>query len=108
MEENNYSVVDVSSDDNKNILAVGDHFQVYFYKFKNEKLANKSIKKSIKELNSEDNKIVKEEKDNYLKYEISNNNIYTIYYMVDNTYIYISTTSNYKKDAVDLIKLLGY
>lgn len=108
MESKNYSVVDLSDGQNKQLLAVGDHYQVYFYEFKDEVSAQKNLDKEVKSLKSEYNNIDHYRKDNYEKYEIVNDNIYTIYSRVHNTYLFISTTKNYRTDVNRLLNYLGY
>ncbi len=106
MEDNNYTAVDLSDKDNKMVLAVGDHYQIYFYEFDNNKDALKDLKKNIKDYSNVKNN--KDKDKNIDTYIIENENIYTIYVLKDNTYIYISSTSNYKKDINKLLEGIGY
>ena len=106
MEDNNYTAVDLSDKDNKMVLAVGDHYQIYFYEFDNNKDALKDLKKNIKDYSNVKNN--KDKDKNINTNIIENENIYTIYVLKDNTYIYISSTSNYKKDINKLLEGIGY
>ncbi len=106
MKDNQYSVIDLSDDNIKKSLAVGDHFQVYFYCFVNKKIAIKSLNKELKKYSKKD--IDKTVKNNLIIYEIDKNKIYSVYSIIDNTYINITTTKNNMSDAIKMLEKLNY
>lgn len=108
MENEKYVVTDLSDEGKKVVLAVGDHYQVYYYHFSDENFAKESIEGEIKNLKNENNKIERFITSNYERYEIVNTNIYTIYSRIDHTYIYVSTFRRYRSEVIKLLKNIGY
>lgn len=108
MQKKNYSVVDISNSNNSTILAVGDHYQVYYYEFENESLAQEKLRKEIKNLKNGDNNIEMVIENAYEKYEIVNKNVYSVYSRINNTYIYVSSVIKYRNDVKKLLEYIGY
>lgn len=108
MENKGYSVVDISDDVKNVVLAVGNHFQVYYYKFDNSSLAHENLNKEIKSLKSGNNNIVEELNDNYEKYIVKNSRVFSIYSRINNTYIHISAVLKHKVDVEKLVDYIGY
>lgn len=108
MKKMGYSVTNISSDNNITILSVGDNFQVFYYQYEKVAEAKKQLKKEIKQYEDDNVKIKKESVSNHDKYEIESENIYTIYYRIDNTYIFISSLKENKSDVIKILNKLGY
>lgn len=104
MEAKKYSVIEL--DENKKVLAVGDHFHIYFNYFSSKKEKDNSLKKELKEFKSDI--INKTKRKNVTIYEIENNNIYSIYTEKDKSYIAITSINSYKKEIKEILKYLGY
>lgn len=112
VEKNKFVVADITSTDYskpKTLLAVGDHYQIYYYQFGSESKCNKEYKLLKEKLNNTNGNIndVKKSKKGYEYYRVENNNIYSIVYKVSNSYIYVNTTVNYKDEVDDLFKQFG-
>ncbi len=108
MSNKDYAVVDISDNNKKIMLAVGDYYQVYYYKFSSTKKSKEFIKNEINGLKSKNNIIKKEKSNSYEKYLISNKNVYTIYSRIDDTCISVSTVKTYSKNVNQLFDYLGY
>lgn len=106
MKKNDYSTIDLSDKNIKKLLAVGNHFQVYYYIFVNNKTARNNLNKELKKYSKKD--IDKSIKDNLIIYEIDKNKIYSVYSIIDNTYININTTKNNMGDVQNILEKLGY
>ena len=104
MENKKYSTVELSK--NKQALAVGNHFHIYFNYFSSKNSKDKSIKKALKEYNSKD--IHKTNNKNVTIYEIEKNNIYSVYAIKDKSYIEITSINSYKKEIKGILKYLDY
>ena len=94
MEEKKYVVTDLSNKKNKIILAVGSHYQVYYYQYDSEDLIKKALETEFILLKD--------------KYEVENNDIYIVYSKIGNTYVYIGAPKRYKNEVIDLLKYIGY
>lgn len=108
LEKRDYSVVDISDKSNTVFLAVGVHFQIYYYEFKDSEAAFNKMEEEIKLLKTVSNDVDHESSKDYDKYEISNKNVYTIYSRVDNTLIFVSALSQYRAEVMEIINYLGY
>ena len=108
MSNKDYAVVDISDNNKKIMLAVGDYYQVYYYKFSSTKKSKEFIKNEINGLKSKNNIIKKEKSNSYEKYLISNKNVYTIYSRIDDTCISVSTVKTYSNNVDQLFDYLGY
>lgn len=108
MESKDYSVIDLSDDSSKHVLAVGSYYQVSFYQLESEEVTKNKVGEEVQLLESKNNKISHSKKDHYEKYEIVSDYIYTVYSRVRNTYIVISSTKGYQEDIVKLLDYLGY
>ena len=104
MEDKKYSVIEL--DENKQALAVGDHFHIYFNYFSSKDKKEKSLKKELKEFNSK--MINKTKEKNVTIYEIENNNVYSVYAEKTNSYIAITSINEYKKEIKGILKYLDY
>lgn len=89
-------------------MAVGVHFQIYYYEFKDSEAAFNKMEEEIKLLKTVSNDVDHESSKDYDKYEISNKNVYTIYSRVDNTLIFVSALSQYRAEVMEIINYLGY
>ena len=108
MEKKRISVTDISNDDFSVVLDVTKHYQIYYYEFDNEKEAKTIMKKEVQRLKSDNNKITKKSSEHYDKYEIFNENIYSVFVRVDNTYVFISAVNTYKNDIIKALRYMGY
>ncbi len=108
MEEKKYVVTDLSNKKNKIILAVGSHYQVYYYQYDSEDLIKKALETEFILLKDGNNNIKETITDKQEKYEVENNDIYIVYSKIGNTYVYIGAPKRYKNEVIDLLKYIGY
>lgn len=108
MKEKKYVVTDLSNKKSKTVLAVGDHYQVYYYQYASNNLVKKALETEVFLLKEDNNKIQSTVTDKHEKYEVETNDIYIVYSRVDNTYIYIGAPKRYKNEIIDLLKYIGY
>lgn len=112
VEKNKFVVADITNaDDNssKTLLAVGNHYQIYYYQFNSVGQCNREYRLLKKKLNNTNGNIsdVKKSKKGYEYYKVENNNVYSIVYKASNSYIYVNTMANYEDEVNDLFKQFG-
>ena len=96
--------MDISDNDKKMMIAVGDHYQIYYYEYDSKKKTKKKILEEIKDYKD----IEKQENEKCNMYYEDSNNIYTIYVNKENTYVMVSTVNTYKKQVQEVLKSIGY
>lgn len=94
MKDNNYAVTDISKTSS---MAVGDHFIVNFYEFKDQKKAEDYVKKETKNLNYNKDK---------KSYILKNKYIYSIYVVNSKYVVSVSCPLKYKSEVDDIIDKL--
>ena len=109
MEKNDFVVTDISASGDKSeltLLAVGNHYQIYYYEFPNKTAAEKQYKLLKKSYaNNKGNLNDAEKSKNGYKYY--NDNIYSVVYISNNSCVFISSTVNYRNEIDGLLKKLG-
>ena len=104
LEENKFMVVDLSDKNRDMLLGVSDHYQIYFHGYKNKTKALNELKKEIRQYNN----MKKIDMKSCQKYIKDSNNVYTIYVLKNNSYIFISAPNKYKNEINKLIKSIDF
>lgn len=112
VEKNDFVVTDISVSGDKSeltLLAVGNHYQIYYYEFTNKNAAEKQYKLLKKSYTNNKGNLndTEKSKNGYKYYKVFNDNIYSVVYISNNSCVFISSTVNYRNEIDDLLKKLG-
>lgn len=108
MERKKISVTDISNNDYSASLAITKHYQIYYYEFSDATVADKMMKKEIKQFKSSTSRVSRKTGNNYDKYEIINKNVYNVFSRINNTYVFISAMDEYRDDVSKALRYMGY
>lgn len=108
MESQKYAITDFSDKNSQIVLAKGKNYSLYYYQFDSVELAKESLQHEITLLKEMNNNVKETNKDNLEKYVTENNDFYSVYSRIDNTYVYIAAPKKYKDEITKVLKNIGY
>lgn len=119
MQDENYTIVD-SSDQFSSVDGVNNvyiaiapnySYQIEFYELTSDSQAKESYKKNkdtFENLKTSVSANTEVELANYSKYTLVSNGKYMVISRIDNTFIYVNVSSEYKDDIDNILSDLGY